>query len=190
MKKLFLKQCFLNPLATGSVTPSSQALTDLMVDAGECGRAASVVEVGPGTGAFTRTILQNISSETVFFAIEINPDFVRYLQCEYPDVQVYCDSVAELPRYLRKHQLKAVDLIFCGMPWAQFSPDVQDRLLGEIARALRPGGVFKTFAYAHALALPAARHFREQLNVHFRSVKKTKIVWSNVPPAFIYICHR
>jgi phospholipid N-methyltransferase len=55
---------------------------------------------------------------------------------------------------------------------------------------LSPKGVFTTFAYAHAYWLPTAVRFRKRLKAHFGSVKTSRLVWRNVPPAYVYRCRR
>ena len=62
--------------------------------------------------------------------------------------------------------------------------------LRELRRVLKPGGQFVTFAYLQGLLLPAGRRFRAKLKRSFSDVTKSKIVWRNLPPAFVYRCRR
>jgi phospholipid N-methyltransferase len=84
--------------------------------------------------------------------------------------------------------MPAADCIVSGLPWAVFSSELQLRLLAAIRDALRSGGTFATFAYLHAAWLPAARRFREHLTSHFETVEESRVVWRNLPPAFVYRC--
>jgi hypothetical protein len=68
------------PLATGSVTPSSQALARRMVEGIDVESARTVVEAGPGTGAFTGALVAACSPAAAIVAVEINvvdPRWVR-----------------------------------------------------------------------------------------------------------------
>jgi phospholipid N-methyltransferase len=65
---------------------------------------------------------------------------------------------------------------------------VQDRILEAVVKSLAPKGVFTTFAYLHAAWLPTAVRFRKRLKQHFGSVKTSRIVWRNLPPAYVYRC--
>jgi phospholipid N-methyltransferase len=55
---------------------------------------------------------------------------------------------------------------------------------------MRPGARFATFAYSHAAWMPPARKFRELLDSRFSQVETSKVVWRNVPPAFVYRCRK
>jgi phospholipid N-methyltransferase len=37
---------------------------------------------------------------------------------------------------------------------------------------------------------PAAWRFKKKLYAKFDKVETSRIVWSNIPPAFIYICEK
>ena len=43
-----------------------------------------------------------------------------------------------------------------------------------------------TFSYSISMMVPNARRFRSMLGDKFTSVVKSKTVWSNFPPAFVY----
>ena len=57
-----------------------------------------------------------------------------------------------------------------------------------VLASLAPDGMFTTFTYVHAFWLPRARRFRHRLECFFAEVKTSRIVWRNVPPAFVYRC--
>jgi phospholipid N-methyltransferase len=67
---------------------------------------------------------------------------------------------------------------------------LQDRLIDSILEILRPGGRFVTFAYLQGLLLPAGHAFSRKLQSRFRKVKKTRTVWRNLPPAFVYVAEK
>jgi len=53
-----------------------------------------------------------------------------------------------------------------------------------------PGGQFVTFAYLQGLLLPPGRRFAALLPNYFNHVSKSRTVWLNLPPAFVYQCRR
>jgi phospholipid N-methyltransferase len=55
---------------------------------------------------------------------------------------------------------------------------------------LAPGGQFATFAYWQGMLLPAAWRFSRRLHRTFSSVQRSRTVWRNLPPAFVYRCVR
>lgn len=186
----FIKQFVFHPTKTGAVAPSSKGLADLITDTADLSNASAVIEFGPGTGVFTEKIFQKISKNTKFFALEINPDFVEATRNRCPEVIVYQDSAANAKKYLNELGLKECDCIICGLPWASFSEDLQNELLNTIIDVLKPGGKFLTFAYLQGLLLPAGMRFKKKLSARFNKVTKTRTVWLNLPPAFVYCAEK
>jgi phospholipid N-methyltransferase len=150
--------------------------------------ADTVVELGPGTGAFTRAIQDTIVPSATFFALEINQEFATNLRRQFPDLTVHHDSAEKLPEYLAHHGKSEVDCILSGLPWASLPMKVTAGTMTAVAESLRPGGTFATFAYAHAVYLPKARSFRRRLEGLFAKVETSPVVWRNLPPAFVYQC--
>lgn len=147
-----------------------------------------VVELGPGTGAFTRLILERMNPRSRFFALELNQMNVHQLRRTFPKLQVYADSAEHLPKYLEQPLPKKADCIVSGLAWGNMLPATQNRIFDAVTRSLAPGGLFTTFAYVHAQVLPTSLRFRKRLFSHFSKIEVTPIVWRNLPPAFIYRC--
>jgi phospholipid N-methyltransferase len=184
----FLGEYIRNPAAVGAFAPSSPKLARAMIEGCDLHNAETVVELGPGTGAFTGPILDRIGPKTTFFALELSPDYVRRLRTRFPDLVLYNDSAEHIAAYLGRHGRRSVDYIISGLPWASIRQEVQDRILHQLFRVLKPGGVFTTFGYLHTRPAPNAIHFGRLTRNHFASVKVTSLVWLNVPPALVYRC--
>ena len=186
----FLKQFVVHPGMTGAIAASSSGLAELITDEADLSHAEAVVEFGPGSGVFTERILQKLSSDATFFAMEVNGDFVTATQARCPDVTVYQDSAIHTAKYLKRQGHDACDCVICGLPWAAFPETLQNELLATIQTVLRPGGRFLTFAYLQGLVLPAGLRFRKKLKATFDRVTTTRTVWRNVPPAFVYCAEK
>jgi len=107
-----------------------------------------------------------------------------------PTVRVFEDSVENLDAILQGQGLNQVDCILSGLPWAAFDEDLQDRLLKVAWQSLAPDGRFVTFAYLQGLLLPAGQRFARKIRGCFRQVTRSRVVWKNLPPAFVYRCTR
>lgn len=184
----FLWQFFRDPRCIGAIAPSSAVLADTICSDIGLEQAAVVVEYGPGTGVFTAEILRRIRPGTTFCAIERNPEMVRILRQRFPEVPVYEDSVENVRAILGTLGVTHVDCVVCGLPWAAFDAELQDRLMDATLDVMRDGARFTTFAYLQGLLLPAGRRFRRYLWEHFDDVARSPIVWRNLPPAFAYRC--
>ena len=186
----FLAAFVKRPFDTGSITPSSAELAAAMVEGMGIAEADTVVELGPGTGVFTRAIQGQLKPEARLLCFEINPEMAQALRHNFPGVHVVNDSVENIARHLEEAGRAGVDAAISGLPWAAFSPERQQCLLDATLAPLRPGGRFATFAYSHAAWMPPARRFRELLESRFSEVLTSKVVWRNMPPAFVYRCRK
>jgi len=183
----FVKQFITHPTQTGAIWPSSAELAQVITDAACLSQASVIVEWGSGTGVFTEQILQKKAHNALFFAMELNPDFVRATQARCPTAEIHHDTATETPRILAQHNRDQCDAVICGLPWAAFDESLQDALLDTLLDILRPEARFLTFAYLQGLLLPAGRRFRKKLQSRFSHVTTTRTVWRNTPPAFVYV---
>jgi len=190
MKKTLLAQFLKKPLTTGAVCPSSQSLAKMLVAGIGIEQSENVAELGPGTGAVTGTILSSMPERSRFFAVELNPDVITAFHENFPNVTVYNDSAAHLPELVRKENIKCLDAVISGLPWAIFPDSLQEEILSAVLHALKPGGYFTTFAYIQGVLLPSGQHFKKRLLRFFNQVEKSPVVWNNFPPAFVYRCKK
>ncbi len=187
----FVKQFCFEPRTIGAIAPSSKKLARRIIEQINFDRVRVIVEYGPGTGAFTRQILERIhSNRTIFFGLELNEQMNRIACAQVPEVPIFQDSAAEIRKYLRQFGVKHADAVISGLPWASFPESLQDDILYETQAGLRKGGTFSTFAYLHGLVLPSGIRFRNKLKQHFSKVRVSPVVWGNVPPAIVYWCQK
>ncbi|MEM9827264.1 MAG: methyltransferase domain-containing protein [Planctomycetota bacterium] len=186
----FFKNFLRQPGAVGAIAPSSPALVREMMAGFDWPRVRAAIEYGPGTGVFTEGITRQLADETKFFAIEQSAEMATLTRQRCPDVTVHHDSVINVARLCEQHGIEHVDAIVCGLPWAAFSDGLQAEIMDAMLRVLPPGGTFATFAYLQGVPLPAGQRFAKRLHANFSQVKKSRVVWRNLPPAFIYRCIR
>jgi phosphatidylethanolamine/phosphatidyl-N-methylethanolamine N-methyltransferase len=178
------------PALTSAVVPSTRWLADRMTEGMQLDQAKVVVELGGGTGAFTRVIQKELHPAALFVIVEIDPVFASHLKRRYPRAHVINDSAERLDQHLQKLGVASADYVLSGLPWAGFSGEEQQRLLAAVVRALRPGGLLTTYAYNHTAWLPGGRRFRRLLESTFDGVTTTRTEWRNLPPAFVYRCRK
>ncbi|MGX1756546.1 class I SAM-dependent methyltransferase [Streptomyces lydicus] len=172
------------------MAPSSRQLAaEVAVPVPESGDPV-VVELGPGTGAFTSMIQELLGDRGRHLAVEINPRLASALDGRYPRVEVLNAEAAELPRLLAERGLPAADVVISGLPWASLPRLVQRTTLESVHEVLSSQGAFTTFGYVHAARLGSARRFRRMLGSSFEEVVAGRTVWGNLPPAFVYHARR
>ncbi len=190
MGPVFLREFLRHPQSIGAIAPSSAALARRMLTAIGLPSRRTIVEFGPGTGAFTRLVAAALAPGQAYLGIERSGAFVQRLRRDFPALRFEQDSVENLEPILARHGLGPVDAVLCGLPWASLPIPVQDRVFAALRRTTQPGAVFATFAYLQGLLLPGAWALRRRLQAEFPQVRTSPVVWRNLPPAFVYICER
>ncbi len=184
----FLRQYATTPGTTGAVAPSSRALAESICTAVDLANAQNIVEFGPGTGAFTKVILEKTKPQAEFFVIEHSQSFIDILKPRHPDLKIFHDTAENVRAICDAENIDKIDCIISGLPFAAFPDDLQRSLLDGIISVLKPGGQFATFGYWTGRYLKAGRRFRATLDEYFPTINQLPTVWQNLPPAFVYQC--
>ena len=186
----FLHEFLRDPFTVAAVAPSGGPLADLVTAPVPRSGDPVVVELGPGTGAFTAAVQRRLAGRGHHIAVEINERFAGLLAGRYPQVDVAVADARNLRQVLAERGHRHADVIVSGLPWAAFAGGRQDELLHAVTDTLAPDGAFTTFAYTLARWAPPARRLRRSLGTRFDEVVAGRTVWANVPPAFVYYCRR
>jgi SAM-dependent methyltransferase len=112
---------------------------------------ADLLEVGPGYGATTDYLRERVARLT---AVEIHPELAGELAARYAgtNVEVVEGDATELTFAAGRFSAATSLFMLHHVPTAE----LQDRLFAEVARVLRPGGVFVA---ADSMASDALREF-------------------------------
>ena len=175
----FFRAWIANPLQVAAVTPSGQALAELMTseikpDTGP------VLELGPGMGVFTRALLERGVREHDLTLVEYGSDFVRILSQRYPQARIlWMDAV-------RLAQAKVLSgapygAVISGLPLLSMSPRKVIAILSGAFGYLRSDASFYQFTYGPRCPIP--------LRVLDRAGLKAVCIGRtlrNVPPAAVY----
>lgn len=199
----FLTAAVRRPQLVGAIAPSGPALCDQLaavvpshgipnhaVPNHAVPSGPVVVELGPGTGVVSRAIRRRLPTSGRQLAVELDPAMVDHLARHAHWLQVLQGDAAHLRELLAGSGVPRVDAVVSGLPWSLVDPPVQRRTLEAITDVLAPTGAFTTFGYLHALPVRRAREFRALLRRRFDEVVVSRTVWSNVPPAVVFVCRR
>lgn len=177
-RAVFLRKYLASPRSIGSVTPSSTFLAHAMVHPIDWDSLQSIVELGAGTGAFTRLINDSKQASCTAVIFEQDRDMRNDLTLKYPNLE-FRSSAETLSSVLQEIGLSQVDCILSGLPFYNFSPVLRDKILNEIVQSLTPGGIFVAFQYSLQMK-GLLKQFFTQVDISF--------VPFNLPPAFVYYC--
>jgi phosphatidylethanolamine/phosphatidyl-N-methylethanolamine N-methyltransferase len=180
-KLFFLKQYFRNPLGVGAVAPSSQKLANFIVSMLAPQPSDVVVELGPGTGVFTRELLSQGVAPANLILVEFNGQFVKFLKGEFPHVKIIEGAGQDLPQLLKALGQGPVKKIISGIPLRSLKPSERQQIAKAVAATLEPGGVFVQFSYFKTSP------FSEEVAAEVGLVGKCAgAAMSNVPPAYVW----
>lgn len=175
----FLAAWVAKPRQTASVVPSSRYLARLMVR-GIDPADGRVMELGGGTGVFTRAILQTGLPPEKLEVVEINPDFARGLRRRFPAVSVL-ETPAQIVSTAAAGQAGEYQAIISGLPLLAIDARIHVDILSEAFRMLRPGGDFIQFTYSPRP--PVRREILQSLGLEAERVGQTV---RNFPPATVF----
>lgn len=145
---------------------------------GELQTGQVIIELGPGTGVFTREIRKRFPQHPVV-AIEFNEMFAKRLRERMSDVHVIQGCASQLSDHIKalgyqKHQVGAV---LSGLPLLSLPRELGMAIFTAIADTLEPGRRYVQFTYSKRMwkkfPLPGFRF------------DQSRQVWLNVPPAVV-----
>jgi phospholipid N-methyltransferase len=178
----FFRHWLKAPLTTASVVPSGEELAARMADRIRPDDRF-IVELGPGTGAITGTLLDRVPAGADFAAVELNGDFASSLSRRYPDLQILQGDATHLGQLLAAggHGARKVDLVLSGLGILIMPDHVSRAILAAILAVLAPEGRLVQFTYRPRSPIP-----RQHLDEFGLSARRVSSAWRNLPPAFVY----
>jgi phospholipid N-methyltransferase len=168
-----------DPRRVGAVVPSGAALARAITRE-ISPNSAPVVELGPGTGAFTERLLERGVPEDRLALVEYGPDFARLLQARYPHAQVLQMDATRL-RHVDLFNHEKAGAVVSGLPLLSLSPREVIGILRGAFHHLRADGAFYQFTYGPRC--PVAPAILARLGLRATRIGRAII---NVPPAGIY----
>lgn len=178
---LFFRNFFRHPRMLGSIIPSSRFLIKQLLEPIDWDKAKVIVEYGPGVGGITAEILRRMRPDARLIAIEMNPDFVSFLNKTLVDERftVVEASAADVNEIMKKLGLAKADYIISGIPLGSMPQAVRETILHKTREALAPGASFLVFQFTTRVAPDLKRVFR---------YVKRKFEPLNILPAHLFFC--
>jgi len=180
-KSAFLKQFWQEKKMVGAMSPSSRYLAHKMLRNIDFKKSRVIVELGPGTGVFTKKILEEMSQEAKLLVFELNDTFYEALKAEIQDPRMVLihDSAEHIQRYLNEESLLHADYVVSSLPLANFPNKLKSAVLNASYDSLKKNGKYIQFQYS--------LNSRKALEERFQTVH-ISFTPLNFPPAFVYTC--
>ena len=175
---LFLKRLLKNPKALGAVAPSSKALAEMMARHVRVNDTSYVVEVGAGTGRFTRGLLDAGLDASRLIVIELDGELCLYLHNNFPSVMIIQGDALLLDQLLPAGVALNVETIISGIPLINLNKEEQLGLITAFQNTLSPTGHIIQFTYG-----PVSPLSHKKLGL---TATRLGHVFRNVPPATVW----
>ncbi|WP_193170458.1 class I SAM-dependent methyltransferase [Nisaea nitritireducens] len=178
----FLSRWLRAPLKTGSVRPSGRDLTRLIAGAvADLAPDEWIVELGGGTGAVTRALIENGIAPDRMVVLERDRALSDWLRRAFPEVTVVTGDAEHLRRHLAANNAGPVRKIVSSLPLLSLPRSQRNVILAEAFAVLGADGSLVQYSYGPSC--PVSRTLRNGLGINARHVGTA---WRNLPPARVW----
>lgn len=141
--------------------------------------AGPVLELGPGTGVFTRALIARGVAEADLILVELDPLLAERLRLAFPQALVLCCKAGSVTAGLLEGRYPAA--VVSGLPLLNFPGEEVERIIGAAFAVSRSDAVLYQFTYGPRCPV------REDILVRLGlCARRTARIWRNVPPAAVY----
>lgn len=163
------------PATTGTIVPSSRALSHAMAQAAK--GADLIVELGAGTGPVTEA-LHTCFPNTPMIVVELQPELAQQLKRRFPNLDVRQDTADHVIDSL----VDCVDnvAVVSSLPFRSLPPDVVEKTANSLTRFLMASAQRKLVQFTYQPRAP----FQAHAPLHWQRIQT---VWRNTPPAGVWV---
>jgi phospholipid N-methyltransferase len=183
----FFRQWLRNPRAMAALSPSGRQLTRMMIEQLPSD-AHRIVELGAGTGVFTRALLARGIAARDLLVVELNEELHALLQREFPDAKIVHGDARDLVEIAGRvgfSQRGGADAAISGLGFLAMPREIQKGILEAVFAVLGPGRPLIQFTYGVTSPIPG--DLASELGLH---VRRAGIAPLNLPPAFVFVYSR
>lgn len=175
--RLFFRSWMQDPLRAGAFKPSGTDLARAMAAQVDPSVPGPIVELGPGTGAITRALVERGVDPARLILVEADPNFCALLRRRWPMAQVLQTDAWAVPALLRRLDEPAAAIV-AGLPLLVRPRHERLRLVANALRAAAPGAPFVQFTYFIRSPVPAPRPGLR--------ARGSDMIWWNLWPARVW----
>jgi phospholipid N-methyltransferase len=178
----FIREWLTSPRDVAAIAPSSRALAREITREINS-ETGPVLELGPGTGVFTRAILKAGVAPGDLTLVERNKRFAAGLHREFPRCRVYNSCATELTDI--PAAAGTYGAVISGLGLLNMPRETVSAVLDGVFHLLRPGASLYQFTYGWRVPIP-----KELVSSKGIETERIRVVLSNLPPASVYRIRR
>jgi phospholipid N-methyltransferase len=174
----FIRSWYRDPRTVGAILPSGAALAEAIVREVDA-HHAPVLELGSGTGAFTRRLVAQGIAPRQLHLVELDEGFARRLGRTFPGASVHqCDARRlVLPDHVRGR----IGATVSGLPLLNMSARAKMALLQAVFAQMRPAAAL--YAFSYGWGCPVSQRLLDRLGLR---AERVATVLRNIPPARVW----
>src|SRR4029079_5016914 len=166
------------PLSMGAVTPSGRALARAMARCVDPHEPGPVIELGPGTGAVTKALVDRGVEAERLVLVEVNSHFCKLLRRRYPKATVIQGDAYRIQHLLGGLLREPAAAVVSGLPLTTKPFKQRIQLIDEAFGLMAADAPFVQFTYAMVTPIPK----RPEVAAH-----APELIWQNLPPARVWV---
>jgi phosphatidylethanolamine/phosphatidyl-N-methylethanolamine N-methyltransferase len=175
----FIRHWIDKPLSIGAVTPSSKVLARAMARYVDPDSPGPVIELGPGTGAVTKALVEHGVEPSRLVLVEFNPSFCRLLRTRYPGATVIQGDAYRIKHLLSGLLREPAAAVVSGLPLQTKPFKRRLHLIDEAFELMAPNAPFVQFTYAMVTPIP-----KKHADI---TAEPSELIWQNLPPARVWV---
>jgi phosphatidylethanolamine/phosphatidyl-N-methylethanolamine N-methyltransferase len=151
-------------------------------------RAQQVIELGAGTGVFTKLLLNRGAPLDHVMVVELNTEMANQLTAQFPTAVVVNGDACRLSEIVASAQgfsAGHIDAVISGLGFLNMPNEVVRSIVGASFDVMAPGAPFVQFTYGPKS--PIAHSIVTSLRL---KVRRASFTLRNFPPASVYVYTR
>lgn len=180
----FTKQYLLNLKCVGSIVPSSKYLAKKMIEGIPQEKYYKILEVGGGTGAITKFIINDLNKSNEIYVSELNPLFCDILEKKFEKkINIIKGDILEYKPINREF-----DYIICSLPFNSLNFEITKKIYDHLFKLLKNNGNLIIFEYRLLNKISCNNKYRNyKKNYLDKFLIEQKKENRNIPPAIVKI---
>ena len=185
---LFFGRWMRNPRQLGAIAPSSRALATVMgmtavsESRDKLDQGHYILELGAGTGVFTKALLDAGLAPEQLICVELDPSLHRLLANKFPGIHLIQGDARHLKEILPPHTRGRIAGVVSGIPLMVLSRVACTQIIEGVFDVLGLEGSLYQFTYSPRSSI-STRHFG-------LLKRRVRTVFRNFPPATVWAYRR
>ncbi len=174
----FIRSWLTQPAKTGAIATSSRSLGRAMAAQVDFSQPGLIVELGPGTGVVTQSLIEAGCDEDRLVAIEYSPLFYKDLRQKFPQALILQGDAYDFDGQRRHFDDAPIAAVVSSLPLLTVKPEKRVALLNQALASMPKTGVFVQFSYGFESPVPCAGKPID--------VAESNWILRNLPPARVW----